>query len=266
MFDPISQDPHIDFLHPPKNINLRLGEMNGLFFDAGGSSPRPAVLLLHGLPGWERNFDLAHVYRRAGFHALLIHYRGAWGSGGRFSFTQCLEDARSALDWLRSHNGVDSRHVALVGHSMGGWLALATATAAHTQCPTVAIAPANFGKYAQSFSDPTARAAFVDWCKATITPLNANAEDLTAELEQNQDAWNFEYLAPKLEMPLLIFGAERDAIACCTIDFAQKPLLEVLPHKPTVHNLNTDHSFSTHRIALARASLTFLQKYLETFR
>lgn len=264
MFDPISEDPHLDALHPTSNQNLRIGEMNALLHHAGGSHPRPAVLLLHGFPGWERNFDLAHAYRRAGFHALVIHYRGAWGSSGIFSFTNALKDAQMALKWLEQHPAVDRDRIGIVGHSMGGWIALATA--AKTHFPTVAIAPANFGKYAKTLTTPEARAAWLEWCKGTITPLNANAEDLTDELIQNAQAWNLENLAPDFEMPLMLFGAERDAIASCTIEYAQKPLLSVLPKKPKVENFATDHGFSSHRIALARASLTFLQKHLETFR
>lgn len=263
MFDPISQDPHLDPLHPPSNQSVRIGEMNALLHHAGGAHRRPAVLLLHGFPGWERNFDLAQVYRRAGFHALVVHYRGAWGSGGVFTFQNVLADAQIALEWLRQHQDVTPQKMALVGHSMGGWIALATA--ATTGCPTVAIAPANFGKYAQSLQTPQARATWVEWCKSTIMPLNADAEALTDELLAHQEAWNLETLAPELTMPLLLLGAERDAIASCTIDFVQKPLLEILAHKPNVLNLPTDHGFSSHRIALAKASLVFLQKHLETF-
>jgi uncharacterized protein len=264
MFDPVSEDPHIDSLHPPSNQNVCIGQMNGLLHHAGGTHSRPAVLLLHGFPGWERNFDLAHVYRRAGFHALVIHYRGAWGSAGRFSFTHALEDAQSALEWLGNHKDVDSSHMAVLGHSMGGWLAFATTI--KTQIPTLALAPANFGKHAQTLSTPEAREAWVTWCKTTITPLNANAEELTDELISNQKTWNFENLAPFLEMPIMLFGAEHDAITFCTIANAQKPFIAVLPKKPKVLNLPTDHGFSSHRIAVARASLTFLQKHLETFK
>ncbi len=264
MFDPVTEDPHVDLLHPPSNQSLRIDQMNALLHHAGGVHPRPAVLLLHGFPGWERNFDLAHVYRRAGFHALVIHYRGAWGSAGRFTFQNALKDAQTALQWLRDHQDVDSSRIALVGHSMGGWIALATA--AKTHLPTVAIAPANFGKYVQTLATPEARASWIDWCNKTIAPLNADAEALTDELLEFSAVWNLENLAPELEMPLLLFGAEHDAIASCTITYAQEPLLAVLPRKPKVVNFPTDHGFSSHRIALARASLIFLQKHLETFR
>jgi hypothetical protein len=36
---------------------------------------------LHGFPGNERNFDVAQALRRAGYAALVFHYRGSWGVG-----------------------------------------------------------------------------------------------------------------------------------------------------------------------------------------
>ena len=44
---------------------------------------------MHGLPGNERNLDLAQAIRRAGWDVLTFTYRGAWGSPGDFSISQC---------------------------------------------------------------------------------------------------------------------------------------------------------------------------------
>src|SRR5438093_1227206 len=80
---------------------------------------------LPGFPGYGRNLDLAHAFRRAGWTALVFHYRGAWGSQGEFTFGHVLEDVRSALAFVRSGEArrdlqLDAERVALVGHSMGG--------------------------------------------------------------------------------------------------------------------------------------------------
>lgn len=45
----------------------------------------PAVLMLHGIPGTEQNWDVAYALRDAGFHCLVFHYRGCWGSEGNYS-------------------------------------------------------------------------------------------------------------------------------------------------------------------------------------
>ena len=59
------------------------------------------MLLLHGLPGNEQNLDLAQAVRRAGWNVLTLHYRGSWGSPGRFSLAGAGEDVDAAMAFLR---------------------------------------------------------------------------------------------------------------------------------------------------------------------
>jgi uncharacterized protein len=98
----------------------------GTLFLARGDEPKPTALLLHGLPGIEKNYDLAHALRDAGWNSLIFHYRGSWGSSGDYRFETLADDVRAALDHLSSgaHEQVDARRFALVGHSMGGWAAV----------------------------------------------------------------------------------------------------------------------------------------------
>lgn len=98
----------------------------GTLFLARGDEPKPTAMLLHGLPGIEKNYDLAHALRDAGWNSLIFHYRGSWGSGGDYRFETLADDVRAAIDHLSSgaHEQVDSNRFALVGHSMGGWTAV----------------------------------------------------------------------------------------------------------------------------------------------
>jgi len=75
--------------------------MYSVIYIASGAGPHPTVLMLHGFPGNEKNLDLAYSVRRAGWNVLAPFYRGAWGSGGTFSFTHTLEDAQASIDFLR---------------------------------------------------------------------------------------------------------------------------------------------------------------------
>ncbi|MGK6325124.1 alpha/beta hydrolase family protein [Sphingomonas sp. DT-51] len=66
--------------------------------------------------------------RRSGWNVLTIHYRGAWSGPGSFSFAHCLDDAEAALAWLQQKGRegrlrIDPARIALVGHSMGGFVA-----------------------------------------------------------------------------------------------------------------------------------------------
>src|SRR5580700_12335767 len=98
--------------------------LNGFVYVAAGAGPHPAVILLHGFPGNERNLDLAQDIRRAGWDVLYFDYRGSWGSTGEFSFTHGIEDTAAAIDYLRSPAmartlRLDPSRIVLIGHSMG---------------------------------------------------------------------------------------------------------------------------------------------------
>jgi pimeloyl-ACP methyl ester carboxylesterase len=77
------------------------------------------VILLHGFPGNEKNLDLAQDIRRAGWDVLYFNYRGSWGSPGDFSPVAYLRQPENAKR-LRA----DPARIVLIGHSMGGFMAV----------------------------------------------------------------------------------------------------------------------------------------------
>ena len=82
-------DPAADKQFPPGLSILTIpsngSEMDAFLYLAAGPRPHGTVVLLHGLPGYEINGDLAQSIRRAGWNVLLFNYRGTWGSTGTFS-------------------------------------------------------------------------------------------------------------------------------------------------------------------------------------
>lgn len=127
----VVQDPPRDARYPAKNQQLLIAsgesEMNALFFLAQGRGAKPTMILLHGLPGNERNFDLAQALRRVGWNVLTFTYRGAWGSQGKFSYVGSIDDAEAALAFIKSpaaaKYNIDKRRIVIGGHSYGGGIA-----------------------------------------------------------------------------------------------------------------------------------------------
>jgi uncharacterized protein len=118
----------------------------GVLYLGRGEEPKPTVLLLHGCPGLEKNLDLAVRLRDRGWNSLLFHYRGCWGSAGRYDLRTVPRDVTAAVDYLAGCPRVDSGRIAVLGHSMGGWAALVTA-ATEPRLRAVAVygAPARLG-------------------------------------------------------------------------------------------------------------------------
>jgi hypothetical protein len=113
----------------------------GALHRAAGDGRHPAVLLLHGIPGHEKNLDLAVALRARGIHCFHFHYRGSWGSEGEYSLTHLVPDARVALEWLAFQPCVDPARLALVGISLGGWVALTIASQIDGVCAVAALSP-----------------------------------------------------------------------------------------------------------------------------
>lgn len=151
---PIYTDPPHDHGHPAgmEVLHIPSGgvKINGVAYTAAGAGLHPVMVLMHGLPGNEKNLDLAQAVRRAGWTVVTFNYRGSWGSPGKFSFAGNLEDARAVLAYLRdsanaARLGIDPGRIVLAGHSMGGWVAAMTAERDPLLFGTILISAANMG-------------------------------------------------------------------------------------------------------------------------
>jgi len=161
--DPVITDPvSIDENFPPTTVELDFDSggsaLNGHFYLADGAGPHPTVIMLHGFPGYEKNLDIAQAARRAGFNVLFFHYRGAWGSEGNFSLANVIEDALAASAFVRSPDSVakyriDPKRISFVGHSMGGFAALAAAAKDKQIGCVVGMSSVDYGIRGSIFED-----------------------------------------------------------------------------------------------------------------
>ena len=274
MPDPVTHDPTAtDPAHPPTLHAFTFesgGErLLGCVYVADGPGPHPTVLLLHGLPGNERHFDLAHALRRCGYNVALFHYRGAWGSGGTFSIANAAADVPAALAFLRrpgvaAEFRIDPARVIPVGHSMGGFVALLAAAADASVPAVAALTPFNFGFHARLMAQsPDVRRQTHAELDPLMPPLHgATADGLIEEMLAHEAAWNLLDRVPALkDRPVLLVGAARDATAVPLLHFA--PLVETFESAGvdafTVAEFDDDHLFSASRIGLARAVADWLR-------
>jgi dipeptidyl aminopeptidase/acylaminoacyl peptidase len=271
-FDPFSQEPPKDKKFPSATLGLEIESygalLNGVLYLASGENPHPTMLLLHGFPGHERNTDLAHIFRRAGWNVIVFHYRGAWGSGGIYRLAHTLEDVQVVLDYFRTptiaaQHRIDRDKVIVVGHSMGGWASLMTAAQGYVDA-AASFAGVNVGLWGQQLAEnpALARPAFREGLlNEGIAPLNGiNLDNEMDDMLANRTTWNpLEHMATLSNVKLLLVAAKRDA-AVPVFDH-HFPLVEALQGSTSMQAvlLDSDHSFSDARIALAQTVLDWLK-------
>lgn len=276
-FRNLYEDPvTIDKEFPPDYIDISINSSGsrlfGVLYIAEGRGPHPTILLLHGFPGTERNLDLAHAFRRAGWNVLVFHYRGSWGSEGSFSFGNVLEDVKAALKYIRSDEiaqrcRVDRENIALVGHSMGGFAALLTAAADMDIKTCAAMAPFDFGAMAGLARDNPEIMDFLrDMFKDCIVPLKGTSVDtLLSEAMANSEKWSFVNNAQALsKCRLLLVAAVGDKLSIPGLHFypLQKKMLSYDSGCFEYRILDSDHSFQDKRIQLAETIAGWLENQL----
>lgn len=276
MSDPLVTDPFDPAGPPARTVSLTLESaevpLQGVLHLPAGAGPHPVVVVLHGFPGIERNFDLAHALRRAGYAALVFHYRGSWGMGGSWSWAHVLEDSARVVSQLRepataAAHGLDTGRLAVIGHSAGGFAALMTAAADPAVTAVGSVAGFDLGTAgADCRRDPAVRAAYLeDWADALLPLSGTSAPALVDEMEAAGDSWRLARLAPSFaDRPVLLIGGGRDDVA--PADKHHLPLVDAYRAGPVSgledHLFPTDHGLSDHRVALARTTIDFLDRHL----
>jgi hypothetical protein len=273
-FDPVTQDapndPNFPASMQPVSFTSNGCRLLGTFFFASGEGLHPTILLLHGFPGNEVNFDIAHAIRRMGFNVMVFHYRGCWGSEGEYRWTNLVEDTDNAIKFLKSKSAeenykVDRSKIILIGHSMGGFSAVYTSIKYEEIKNVASLAGFNSGLFGEfiegnneliQFSADTMQPAmeFVR-CESAITLLN--------EMITNKKEWNLlNHLETLKNKNWLIIAAKHDTIA--PIDIHHKPLVGALKMAGALnfheHILETGHSFSDSRIKLTKIICEWLSQ------
>jgi uncharacterized protein len=242
--------------------------LNALVYVAAGEGPHPAVVLLHGFPGNERNLDLAQDIRRAGWDVLYFNYRGSWGSPGDFSFSHGIEDTLAAVDYLRQPAvtkllRLDPSRIVLIGHSMGGFMAVQGAAADSTIAAMGLISAADLSARIPhplpKESEPAAiQALSAGYSHEGMAPLSGcTPEGLARETLANAARWTFLAKVDALKTRPALIVTSDDGLAASNDAFAAA-LRNAGNNRVTTVHLGTDHSYSDQRIGLSAAVLQWL--------
>ena len=225
----------------------------GVFFDSGGhrllgtlflargDAPKPTAVILHGIPGIEKNYDLAHALRDSGWNSLIFHYRGSWGSEGRYVLRTILDDVWAALDHLSSgrYPQVDRACLVLVGHSLGGWAAV-LAAARDLRVRAVAVYEVIADPRSVPFTAADASAGFTPWLQG-LTP-----EGFAAQWQAlDAPCAPVEQVARLASRSLLVLHSRADEVV--PVSQAQALYARAGEPRTLVIHPEANHSFTWHR-------------------
>jgi pimeloyl-ACP methyl ester carboxylesterase len=260
----IYTDPPHDRTQPARSevIHIPSGRVliNGLVYIAAGPGAHPTMVLMHGLPGNEKNLDLAQAVRRAGWNAVTFNYRGSWGSPGRFSFAGNLEDARAVVAYVRDpvnarRLNIDNSKIVLAGHSMGGWVAVKTAEQDAGIAGVALISAVNLAEEPGDHRELVAHMASDMESLAGVTP-----ETMASEIESNRSSFDWTPDASQLaHHPLLILTAN-DRTQPMGDDLARR-VSAIKGSRVAAAHVATDHSWSDARIELEERVLEWLEQF-----
>lgn len=243
--------------------------LNAFVYVAEGAGPHPAVVLLHGFPGNERNLDLAQEMRRAGWDVLYFNYRGAWGSPGDFSFSHGIEDTAAAIAYLRQPATaqllrLDPKRIVLIGHSMGGFMAVQGSAADPAVIGVGIISAANLGGpippgLPKEQEPAVIKALSEGLANEGMAPLaGCTPEGLAREVVANGPKWSFAAKAEALKSRPALIVTSNDGLAEGSAALSAA-LTKMGNSRVTTLHLPTDHAYSDQRGALATAVLKWLK-------
>ncbi len=259
----IYTDPPADSAHPAGMTVLHIPThgllINGIVYRPSGAGPHPTLVICHGLPGNEKNLDLAQAVRRAGWNAVTFNYRGSWGSPGNFRFAQNLEDADAVLAYLRdpanaAKLGIDTKRIAIAGHSMGGWVTAMTAAHDHGLIGAVLISAADMGGGSGNRTHDQVAAHMA----GDMETLNGvTAEMMADEVMSHAKVFALSNSVDGLsKLPLLVLSAD-DGLAPSTDALVRAIEAKGSKNVTSIHAA-TDHSWSDHRIFLESTVINWL--------
>ncbi len=240
----IYADPPPDAAHPARMAVLHIPShgvaINGVAYLASGAGRHPSVVLLHGLPGNEKNLDLAQAIRRAGW------------------IGQTLEDADAVLAYVRGNAAslqVDTGRLVIIGHSMGGWVAINTAAHDGALIGLVSISAGDFARVGGA-PGPIREKVMADNMEALA---GVTAESMAQDVAAVGPAHPLPAAAGGLMATPYLALTSDDGLAADT-DALVAAIRSRGGTKVTTLHVATDHSWSDHRIALETAIVGWLQR------
>jgi len=235
-------------------IDVEGDTISGYALIAKGSKKKQTVVIIKGYPGNDSNFDLAQELRNQGLNAILFNHRGAWGSQGKYLYSNCLEDIEYLINYLAEPNvsenlRIDINNFVLIGRSLGGGVALISGCQINRVKKIIGISNVNYGELMQNYSDVNELNNYSKYMKKQIM-MNHNINEFLEELIENKAKYsiaNYSEELSKKKVLLLEDSRKND-----------KWIEDLINYE--IQYLISDHNFTDQRNNLINYVISWLRK------
>ena len=235
-------------------ISINEDSISGYALIAKGNEFKETVILLHGLPGNEKNLDLAEMIRQSGKNVIYFNYRGSWGSQGEFLYSNCLEDISKVIDYLS--NDIVSKKLrikkssfSLIGHSLGGGIAILHGIKDNRVKKIVALSSFNAGEELKSNDSVDELSDFQEYLNEQFM-LNIDSKKFLIEILNHKQEWNLKSInSLKIDKPFIFIDENNRN---------ERWIKSIKNNQYLI--IDSDHSFSDKRNELSAEIINWLNK------
>ncbi|MBB4642807.1 alpha/beta hydrolase family protein [Rhizorhapis suberifaciens] len=273
--DPCVLDPDFPFEQFVTHFISQGSVVHATVWIAQGRDPKGTVILSPQWYGGDRLESVIIPLMTAGINVMTFHPRGMWDNQHRYTLMSAADDLLAAATYVRSTSDgqiktgqgrawrTDPKRIAVMGLSGGGGNVSITACAEDPHIQSVIAVAAN--SMTPSQTPEAMKEAKTSFEK--IKALSANRIDLEGALSAMTPA-DYARMRPMDQAPrlvnknVLLVGALRDTVA--PLDNCHRPIAKAMRDAGVQGFdeviLDSDHSFLTKRIALARLTIQWLRQ------
>lgn len=273
--DPCVLDPDFPFEQFVTHFISQGSVVHATVWIAQGRDLKGTVILSPQWYGGDRLESVIIPLMTAGINVMTFHPRGMWDNRHRYTLTGAVDDLLAAAAYVRSTRSdaittpqghvwrTDPTRIAVMGLSGGGGNVSLSACAEDPLIQSVIAVAANSMAAARTPEEAEQAKISLERVKAQ----SAGRIDVQGTLGAMTPA-EFDRMRPIVQAPrlveknVLLVGASRDSVA--PLETCHKPIAQAM-RDAGVRTfdeviLDSDHSFLTKRIALARLTIEWLRQ------
>lgn len=253
-FQDFKQDPNFPAFNKELVFEIDGNKIAGYAMIANGKEPKETIILVHGYPGNDNNFDIANAIRRSGKNVIHFNYRGAWGNEGTYLYSNGLKDIDGVIAYLSQAEiakelKIQTDNFTLLGRSYGGGVALIQGSLNSQVRKIIAISSVNYGAIMERYETLVDLGGFKKYMLKQFM-IDTDIDLFLQEMLDNKKAFNVTNYKAQLKSKKVLIIEDTDK---------NDDWINAL-ESVEVKKMDTDHGFIDKRIELTNLIIDWLKR------